>query len=349
MERYRIDESYDWNYAHAPSQTPEVDVPPVPGQWDFCGLPVESPLGMPAGPLLNGCWIAYYAALGFDALTYKTVRSSYRACYAPPNLLPVHAASLNANNGDVTEGPGSSWAISFGMPSKEPRVWREDIGWTRRRLKPRQVLAVSVVASPEPHWTLADMARDFAQLGRWAWDAGAQVVEANLSCPNVCSQEGMLYTSPESAQAIAAAMRAELGSRVPLALKIGLFSTGEQAEAVLEAVAPHVDAIATTNSITARVRDANGRPLFDDLPRGIGGECIRDGCQVELERIAGIVKRRGWNLKVIGVGGVSTASDVAARLGAGAHNVQLATAAMLDPLVAVRIRGAWESPTADTP
>lgn len=341
IDRYQIDRSYDWNYEHAPQPPPELDLPAIPGHWDFLGLPVASPLGIPAGPLLNGRWIAYYAALGFDVLTYKTVRSVYRACYGLPNLLPVRDRLLERNDGMVTEGPGRSWAISFGMPSKEPRVWQDDIGWTRRRLKPRQVLSVSIVASPQPEWTLGDMARDFAQLGRWAWDAGAQAVEANLSCPNVCSQEGQLYTSPAAAGEIASALRAELGAAVPLALKIGQFFSAEQAEAVLEAVAPHVHAVATANSITARVAGAGGEPLFDGLARGIGGECIRDACQTELALLASIIARRGWNLKLIGVGGVTTAADVLARLQAGAHHVHIATAAMLDPMLAARIRRSW--------
>lgn len=336
LSRYRIDQTYDWNYEHAPAPPEGVEVPTVPGDWDFCGLPVASPLGVPAGPLLNGRWIAYYAALGFDVLTYKTVRSSYRACFDLPNLLPVSDAELVHNNGQVSEGEGASWAISFGMPSKDPAVWQQDVEWTRRQLGARQVLSVSVVASPQSGWSVADMARDFAQLGRWAQDSGAQVVEANLSCPNVCSQEGMLYMNAEASAAIAAEVRAAV--RVPLALKIGLFPNTELAEQMLEAVTPHVDAIATTNSITAHVHDAAGRPLFDGLARGIGGECIRSGCQNELQRLASIIQRRGWKLKLIGVGGISTAIDVRERLAAGAHHVQLATAAMLDPMSAIRIR-----------
>ena len=85
---YDIARSYDWNYENVPAP-PEIEVPAVPGEWHFCGLPVASPLGIPAGPLLNSKWILYYARLGFDVLTYKTVRSSYRGCYEPPNLLPV--------------------------------------------------------------------------------------------------------------------------------------------------------------------------------------------------------------------------------------------------------------------
>ena len=51
--RYDRLQTYAWNYDHAPDPL-EVDVPAVPGQWHFCGLAVDSPLGMPAGPLLNG-------------------------------------------------------------------------------------------------------------------------------------------------------------------------------------------------------------------------------------------------------------------------------------------------------
>ena len=75
--------TYDFNYEHAPDPV-DVEVPPVPGKWDFCGLPVDSPLGIPAGPLLNGRWVLYYASLGFDILTYKTVRSGPRPCYSLP-------------------------------------------------------------------------------------------------------------------------------------------------------------------------------------------------------------------------------------------------------------------------
>ncbi|MEJ7606368.1 MAG: hypothetical protein WKF37_08885, partial [Bryobacteraceae bacterium] len=119
MHRYDISRSYDWNYQNAPAETPPLDVPPVRGSWNFCGLPVASPLGMPAGPLLNSDWILYYSRLGFDVLTYKTVRSRYRKCYDPPNLAHVKALQLTGQSDVITEeSPSASWAISFGMPSK---------------------------------------------------------------------------------------------------------------------------------------------------------------------------------------------------------------------------------------
>ncbi len=142
-----------------------MNVPTVGGRWTFCGRPVPSPLGIAAGPLLNGRWLLYYAELGFDVLTYKTTRSAYRDCYPPPNLQPIESAAL-ARSGHtlhaINEMQGS-WAISFGMPSISPDVWRADVEWTRDRLPKEKLLSVSVVATAQPGWSEEDVANDFAQ------------------------------------------------------------------------------------------------------------------------------------------------------------------------------------------
>jgi dihydroorotate dehydrogenase len=339
MTRYDIARSYDWNYEHAPEVAGGPRSRAVPGGWTFCGLPVRSPIGVPAGPLLNSRWIFYYAALGFDSLTYKTVRSSYRACYEPPNLLPVKTGELRGEGATLEAAAGEldTWAISFGMPSKAPEEWRADVERARRGLGEGQALSVSVVASPSAGWTMAQVAKDFAVCAGWAVEAGAQVVEANLSCPNVCTGEADLYLAPEAAEEIASAVRARIGD-TPLALKVGLFPGPEEAEALIRAVSPYADAVSATNSIAARVHDADNEVLFGGLKRGIGGRAITRRCNEEMEMLARIVRETGSKLELIGVGGVTTARDVRDRLAAGAGHVHLATAPMLDPEVGLKIR-----------
>src|SRR5581483_5356793 len=102
----------------------------------------------------NGRWVLYYASLGFSVLTYKTVRSTARACYDLPNLQPVRAATFSGGEQPLPASAdmAGSWAVSFGMPSRPPDVWRADVDWTRRGLSPGTVLSVSVVASPGPGW-----------------------------------------------------------------------------------------------------------------------------------------------------------------------------------------------------
>jgi dihydroorotate dehydrogenase len=331
-------QSYDWNYEHAPVAVPQAE-PAVPGQWDYCGLPVPSPLGIAAGPLLNGRWILYYAALGFDVLTYKTVRSRPRACYAAPNLLPVRAARMHDGEGILSASAEmhGSWAVSFGMPSRDPECWRADVEATRVALPKNKILSVSVVATPEAHWTRDDLAEDFARCARWAVESGADCVEANFSCPNVASADGQLYQQPEAAGHIAARLRQAVGNR-PLLLKIGHVTDEAQAVALAQAVAPHANALVMVNCIAAGVVDAQQVPLFHGQRRGIAGEAIREAAVDQVRLFAGILRQQFLTLRLIGVGGIATARDVQAQLAAGSHAVQLATAAMLEPRIGWRIR-----------
>ena len=216
LPRYDPTQSYDWNYRRAPDPV-EIDVPPLPGEWSFCGRKVDSPLGIPAGPLLNGRWVLYYASLGFDVLTYKTVRSRERACYPLPNLQPVECGPLRGGESDLPaiEQMRGSWAVSFGMPSKTPDVWRDDVQQTRDQLPSGKLLSVSVVGTVQEGWTIDQLADDYARCARWAVEAGADAVETNFSCPNVATCDGQLYTQPQDAALVAQRVREAIG-RVPL-------------------------------------------------------------------------------------------------------------------------------------
>ncbi|WP_197525491.1 hypothetical protein [Pseudobythopirellula maris] len=340
LPRYDISKSYDWNYDHPPTHAPTGE-PGVPGVWSFCRQRVASPLGVAAGPLLNGAWCLYYATLGFDVVTYKTVRSRERACYPTPNLLPVQTGSLAGGETDLSasEQMGGSWAISFGMPSKPPEVWTADVQATRRRLPKRVRLSVSVVASAEPDWPIEQVADDYAECARMAAEAGADAIEVNLSCPNVTSCDGQLYQNPRHATLVAERTRAAIGE-LPLVCKIGHFAEDDDTPGrLMDALAPHADAVATTNCVAATVRGA-----FGGQPRGIGGSAILEASVRQVERLAGHAARQGYDLRVIGVGGVSTAADVRRYLSAGAEMTHLATALMVDPEVGLRIRSDLSTP-----
>jgi dihydroorotate dehydrogenase len=337
---YDRSQSYDWNYEHVP-EPGTLEEPLVPGRWDCCGLAVGSPLGIAAGPLLNGRWIRYYAALGFDVLTYKTVRSRSRACYPVPNLQPIGSAQVSGGERALPSSAEmqGSWAVSFGMPSRAPEVWRADVKATRRALPKNKILSVSVVATPEPHWTLEDLTNDFARCAQWAVESGADCVEANFSCPNVASADAQLYQQPDVAGRVAARLRQAVGTK-PLLLKIGHVTEATLAAALCQAVAPHANALVMVNCIAATVVDEGQRPLFDGQKRGIAGRAIRQAALDQVSLFARVIREHALKLQLVGVGGIATARDVRAHLAAGSHAVQLATAAMLDPLVGLKLRGA---------
>lgn len=315
-----------------------VEVATVPGEWQFCGLPVDSPLGIPAGPLLNGKWCLYYASLGFDVVTYKTVRSGERDCYGLPNLQPVVCGQLDGTESDLptVEEMEGSWAVSFGMPSKEPPVWQADVEATRNALPKGKLLSVSVVATIQDGWTIDDLAADYAQCARWAVDSGADTVETNFSCPNVSTQDGQLFQQPDAAAVVTAAVREAVG-RIPYIIKVGHLPTSQEATRLIDAVGPHVDSIAMTNSVATTVTES-GKRLFDGQSRGICGDAIRNASIQQVRMVNALLRERDLDVELIGVGGASKAEFVKKYLDAGAHAVHIATAAMVDPLVAVKIR-----------
>ena len=343
LPSYNISESYEWNYRNAPNPV-EIEVSKPSGQWDFLGFPTESPLGVPAGPLLNGKWVLYYASLGFDVLTYKTVRSVEHPCYSLPNLQPVETGPLRGGEEELPaiEKMKGSWAVSFGMPSQRPDVWRRDIEWTRGQLPRGKVLSVSVVGTIQEGWGLEELAQDYARCAKWAVESGADTIETNFSCPNVATPDGQLYQEHDSAGRVAGAVREAIG-KVPYIVKVGHVRGPEEAESLLESLNGTVDALAMTNSVATRVRDSEGNLLFGGERRGICGKATLEESLRQTERFHDLIRQKESGVKLIGVGGVSTLEDVRSYLRHGAHAVHLATAAMVDPTVALRIRRELDS------
>lgn len=343
LKTYDPAKSYQWNYANAPAphSTPDLDFGTAPfgGQraWDFCGLPVASPLGIAAGPLLNGRWVVHYAHLGFDVLTYKTVRSKLRTCYEMPNLQPIRQKNVKAMQVvDASPEPESSWAISFGMPSQDPNDWRDDIKWTRENLPPEKVLSVSVVASAEANWSLRRVADDYATCALWAAESGGDCIELNLSCPNVSSVDGQLYQEPESARQVVDQVRDAVADK-PLIIKIGFMESRQRVTELLRALDGKIDAISMTNCLACHVKTAQG-VMFDGQMRGIGGAAIRAESVKQTQMFAEVIEETKSSIRLIGVGGISTPEHVSEYLAAGSHAVHIATAAMLNPNLAFDLK-----------
>ncbi|MEM1070290.1 MAG: hypothetical protein AAGI63_15405 [Planctomycetota bacterium] len=338
MFRYDTSRSYRWNYEHAPDPI-ERDVPEWPGDWTFCGLKVDSPLGIPAGPLLNGKWCLYYASLGFDIVTYKTVRSGARGCYAPPNLVPVRVDTMTSCESPVppSESMDGTWAVSFGMPSAAPDVWRRDVEWTRDRLPAEKLLCVSVVGTTEPGWSMQQLAEDYALCAKWALESGADVVEVNFSCPNVSTCDGQLYQDPVGSRLVAQTVRQAIG-QLPLVIKIGHETDDDATRNLINAVADSTTALAMTNSIAAQVGMNSERLLFEGEKRGICGTAIHESSVQQVRRFNQIQGEGDHQLRWIGVGGIDRYAAVQNFLEAGAESCQLATSIMVDPEIGIRIR-----------
>ncbi|MBM3569575.1 MAG: hypothetical protein FJX46_12585 [Alphaproteobacteria bacterium] len=350
MPAYRTDRSYDWNYRHGPCLTgPRPLVPATPLK-DFLGIAVRSRLGIAAGLLLNARWIEAYARLGYDILTYKTVRSLRRDCQRMPNwvfLDPARVDPLDPGQrfrlaAARPRGTAPAFcSVSFGMPSKEPALWMADVARARQALGRGQALVVSVVASPGPGAGRREMVEDFARLTAMAREAGAQAIEANLSCPNVLTPEAQIFNDAALSAEIAAAMRRAARGR-PVLLKVGHIPDDGTLRRFLRRVAGKADALTMVNGFSRPVLDRKGRPAYGPgrESAGILGRDIFAPCVDIVGRAARHIARERLDLALVGVGGVDGPDRAAAYFAAGAEAVEMGSAPSFDPGLAIRLKAA---------
>jgi dihydroorotate dehydrogenase len=344
QQAYDIAATYRENFQRGPLLEAPPAIPttePV----EFLGRSVNSRLGIAAGLLLNAKWIEGYAARGWDLLTYKTVRSAARECYPPPNWAFVNA---DADDGpvyatdDLPDDPAAiSSAVCFGMPSMPPEFWREDIAHAKAVIGAGQMLIVSVVASPEPGWRAEQVADDYSRCAAWAAEAGADVIEANFSCPNVCSAEGQVYRDAALSETITQALRAAIGN-TPLLLKIGVFPNAENQRAFLHAVTGNANGITLVNGISRPVLHPDGRPVFgeDYVIAGVLGRIIHEPCVAAVREASAVIKKENLPLALAAVGGVSSTADYNDFMKAGADAILCGSSPMYLPHLACEIKNA---------
>lgn len=344
---YDITKSYEENLSAGPVYTGAI--PPAPAArktYPFMGYELASPIGVPAGPLLDAAYVSLYARLGWDVPVYKTVRSIARASHPVPNCLFIATDMLSEADAHtvrkVAPAPRSVANLtitnSFGMPSKAPSDWQADVRRASEAMQPGQLLVVSVVGTPGAEGR--GLEDDFAHTAALAKVAGARVIEANFSCPNVASAEGELFRDARTSSSIVRKIKEEIGD-IPLIIKIGALPEDHLA-AVVEACLPFLDGVAAINTVPLSIVDATGRqalPGNGRLKSGVCGAAIGKVATEMTGRLLRIRDRLSATYSVVSVGGVMTEEDIDHRLAMGADLVMTATAAMWDPLLASR----WKS------
>jgi dihydroorotate dehydrogenase len=335
----------------------------------FLGRPLRVPFGIPAGPVLNATFVAAAFRWGYDLVHYKTVRSRAWPAHPAPHVLRVgvthalapvdapavlpaapFAAEASVSPDDVAR---LSITNSFGMPAQPPEVWQADVARAVAAAGPGQICAVSFVGSPDPDGGAAGFVRDFARTGAMVAAAGAPVIEANLSCPNI-GGHGLLCQDLTQSERVCAAIKDAVPD-IPLLVKLGPYTADAAGDAALaalaEALTPYVAGFSAINSVPFRVQNAAGQAALPGPGREVSGVCgvaIRDYGLHVVARLAAIRRRSGARWGIIGVGGVMTPEDFIAYRLAGADVVQGATGPMWAPDLALRIAGLVPDLVADT-
>jgi len=254
-------------------------------------------------PLLNasGCLDALTApdvAAELDAFVTKTITPEPREGNPPIRIAETESGMLNSIG---LQGPGIEALLSHVLPELAKqglRVW------------------VSVGG-----FSVGDYAGICERLDG---QADVEVIELNLSCPNV-------EEAPESSAQIVAGCRSRTSKPLYAKLSPATWDIAESAKAV---VAAGADGLSLVNTIRGMALDPV--TLRPKLARGIGGYSGPALKPVALACVSACA--RAVDVPIVGMGGVWSGLDALELIAVGASVVSLGTVLFADPDAPDRIR-----------
>jgi len=161
--------------------------------------------------------------------------------------------------------------------------------------------------------------------------AGVDLIEVNISCPNV--KAGGLAFGADPAMAARVTRAVKEKSRVPVMVKLSpnVTDVGEIARAAADAGA---DALSLINTLLGMQIDIRTRrPVLRNNMGGLSGPAVLPVAVRMVWQAAQAVK-----LPILGMGGVTTGEDAVQLLLAGASLVGVGTAIFTDPLAPLHVR-----------
>ena len=161
-------------------------------------------------------------------------------------------------------------------------------------------------------------------------DTNADLLEINISCPNV-KEGGIAFgQKPDAAEAITREIKRIAKQPVIMKLSPNVTDIAEMARAV---EAGGADAVSLINTLTGMKIDINRRTFaLANKTGGVSGPAIKPIAVRMVWQCANAVQ-----IPIIGMGGVTTGKDAIELMMAGASAVQVGAAIFTDPYAPIRI------------
>lgn len=155
-------------------------------------------------------------------------------------------------------------------------------------------------------------------------------IELNVSCPNV-KQGGMAFgVTCSGIEQVTKAVREVYHKHLMVKLSPNVTNI---AEIALAAEAAGADSVSLINTLLGMAIDAETRkPILSMVTGGLSGACVKPVALRMVWQVAKAVK-----IPVIGLGGISSATDAIEFLLAGASAIQIGTANFIDPAISGKV------------
>ena len=319
-------------------------------EFELLGYPIASPIGVSACPLTTSDGIKNLATLGYDVITYKTIRSSYwpttsSTIYEVDIQAPLTRKDFYATfricDQQNNQAQTKSLTNCYGNSSCDKETTIADIAQARSYLSEKQVLIVSIYGSGHSD---EQQINDFVAAARIAVAGGAHILEANLSCPNLTNNE-YRYKDANFVYHVCRAITAQF-PLMPLIIKVGFFDTIKQTkEVLLAACAGGARGICGINTMPAHIVDASNNPAYGSTHTisGVSGAPLFNLMLEFVKNARTVIDQEKLPLTLLATGGITEPKDFDAALAAGADIALCATGAMKNKNLAVEYHALHQS------
>jgi dihydroorotate dehydrogenase (NAD+) catalytic subunit len=278
------------------------------------GIDFQNPVLLAAGTAAYGRELSRVIELdALGGLVTKAVSVEKRDGARAPRVAEFEGGMINA--------------VGLANPGVE-EVRADHLPWLAENLRRAKVI-VNVVGS---------RAEDFATVVSRLDDAsGFSGYELNVSCPNVKAGGMEFGADSQSLRDLVTRARAATKRAIFVKLSPTLADIAQTAQVAVDAGA---DGISVVNTMPGLVIDVDSRkPALGFGTGGVSGPGLLPIGVLATYKVGNAVK-----VPIIGVGGISRASDIVQYVIAGATLVAVGTAAMQDPKLAMKLvddLGSW--------
>lgn len=246
----------------------------------------------------------FYPLKEIGGLSCKGITLKPRMGNPPPRIAETPSGILNAVG---LQNPGVDHFIERDLP------------W----LKEQETVVIANIAGNTPE--------EYAQMAEKLSESSVDMIEMNISCPNVKHGGVQFGTSCQSVGAITREVRAHC--KKPLMVKLSP-NVSDIAEIARAAESEGADALSLINTLTGMRIDINTRrPIIRNNTGGLSGPAVFPVAVRMVWQTAGAVK-----IPVVGMGGISSWRDAVEMMLAGASAIQVGTALFSDPYAPLKIK-----------
>ncbi|MDD6024367.1 MAG: dihydroorotate dehydrogenase [Oscillospiraceae bacterium] len=278
---------------------------------NLAGVELSNPIVVASGTFGFGREFAdYYPLSELGGICVKGLTVKRRDGNPAPRIAETPAGILNSVG---LQNPGVDYFCAHEMP------------WLKQQ-------GTKIIANIS-----GNTLEEFAELTEKVSAAGVDMIEVNISCPNVKCGGLAFGTQPESAAEVTRVVKKYATVPVMVKLSPNVTSIVDIAKAAEDAGA---DALSLINTLLGMRIDLNTRrPILKNNTGGMSGPAVLPVAVRCVWQVANAV-----SIPLLGMGGVSRGEDAAELMMAGATAVAVGTANFTDPRAAYLVKqqlAAW--------